>query len=381
MSLDNLRTEIDDIDRKLVELFEKRMATSAKIAEVKQGAGTPVLDRSREAEKLAEITAKVPPELRAYAHILYDTLFELSRSHQYALGGKKNTLQEEIQTAMDSTEKLFPPAATVACQGVMGAYSQTAAEKLFKRPNIQYVKTFEAVFSAIENGFCEYGVLPLENSTAGSVTKIYNLMQSRNFKIVRSARVKIDHNLVAKAGVKLSDIREIISHEQALSQCAAYMERLGVEVKITAVANTAQAAQMVAESERRDLAAICSSACISLYGLHAIAHDIQDKSNNYTRFICISKNLEIYPGADRTSMMLVVPHKPGSLYKVLARFYALGINLNKLESRPLPDRDFQFMFYFDLETSVYSEEFAILMGSLEEICDEFKYLGSYVEVL
>ena len=145
--------------------------------------------------------------------------------------------------------------------------------------------------------------------------------------------------------------------------------------------NTAAAAKLVAESGRKDIAALASRACIELYGLSCIAASVQDQGSNFTRFICISKELEIYPGADRTSLMMVLPHKPGSLYKLLSRFYALGINLNKLESRPLPDRNFEFMFYFDLDTSVYSPQFMQLMGELSDICEQFSYLGSYSEIV
>ena len=130
-----------------------------------------------------------------------------------------------------------------------------------------------------------------------------------------------------------------------------------------------------------DVAAIASHSCVALYGLERLAADIQDRSNNYTRFICISKKLEIYPGADKTSLMVVLPHRPGSLYQILARFYALGLNLIKLESRPLPDREFEFMFYFDLETSVYSDEFIRMVDDLSAVCEEFQYLGSYSEVI
>lgn len=381
MQLDNLRQEIDQIDEQLIALFKERMAISANIAQAKKDKGSPVLDKSREAEKLSQIIEKTGEDLAPYAHILYDTIFELSRSYQYAQNPNTTTLQDEIQAAIKETTPLFPQSAKVACQGVQGAYAQNAAEKLFERPNIQYFNSFDSVFSAIENGFCQYGVLPIENSTAGSVTKIYHLMQERNFKIVRATRLKINHNLLVKTGVKLEDVREIISHEQALSQCAAFLGSLGDKVQIRAVENTAQAAKIVAESDRTDIAAICSSACASLYGLESIAHDIQDNANNYTRFICIAKQLEIYPGANKTSIMLTLPHTPGSLYQVLARFRALGINLNKLESRPLPDRDFEFMFYFDLETSIYSEAFATLLASLKESCEQFQYLGSYIEVI
>ena len=193
-------------------------------------------------------------------------------------------------------------------------------------------------------------------------------------------RIKVDHNLLANPGAKLENIREIYSHEQAISQCAHFLQGLP-NVKVIRCENTAVAARMVAESGRDDVAALSSRACRELYGLDCLAASVQDQGNNFTRFICIAKNLEIYPGADRTSLMMVLPHHPGSLYKVLSRFNALGVNMNKLESRPMPDRNFEFMFYFDLETSVYTPQFTQLMGELPELCEEFTYLGSYSEVV
>ena len=243
-----------------------------------------------------------------------------------------------------------------------------------------YFKNFEAVFTAIEQGMCQYGILPIENSTAGSVTKVYDLMIKHNFSIVRTFRLKIDHNLLVIPGTQLSDIKTVYSHEQAINQCSEFLQSLP-GVNVIPVANTAVAAEMVAKSARHDVAALSSRSCAELYGLECLAASVQDKGNNRTRFICISKNLEIYPGSDKTSIMMILPHKPGSLYRVLARLYTLGINVTKLESRPIPDREFEFMFYFDLETSIYSEEFVQLICELDELCEEFKYLGSYTEVV
>ena len=282
--------------------------------------------------------------------------------------------------AIEKTPKLFPQAPMVACQGVEGAYSQIACEKIFRDPFSLYFRDFEGVFNAIEQGMCEYGVLPIENSTAGSVKKVYDLMIRHNFSIVRTFRLKVDHNLLANPGATLSDIKEVYSHEQALNQCSDFLQTIP-NVNIVPMVNTAVAAETVAKSGRNDVAALSSRACAELYGLNCLAASVQDKGNNRTRFICISKNLEIYPGADKTSIMMILPHRPGSLYKVLARFYTLGINVTKLESRPLPDREFEFMFYFDLETSIYSEEFVQLICELDELCEEFKYLGSYTEVI
>ena len=205
-------------------------------------------------------------------------------------------------------------------------------------------------------------------------------MIRHNFSIVRTFRLKIEHHLLINSGATLDGIKEVYSHEQAIGQCAEFLETLK-GVKVIPVENTAIAAKMVAASGRKDVAAISSRNCAELYGLTCLANCIQDKDNNRTRFICISKNLEVYPGSDKTSIMMTLPHRPGALYRVLARMYVLGINVTKLESRPIPDSDFEFMFYFDLETSIYSEEFVQLMCELDELCEEFTYLGSYTEVV
>ena len=380
MDLKELRAQIDEIDDALVKLFCQRMDIAAQVADYKKKNDLPIFVPAREREKLQDVSQKAGPEMAAYTRTLYSMLFELSRSYQKKRNGGNPELYEKISQAIRETPSLFPQEAMVACQGVEGAYSQLACEKIFKSPMIRYFETFDQVFNAIDQGLCKYGVLPLENSTAGSVTKVYDLMLQHDFYIVRSFRLKIDHNLLAAPGTKLKDIREIYSHEQAISQCGGFLHSLK-NVHVVALANTAVAAQMVASSGRRDVAAISSRSCMELYGLQNLAASIQDKGNNRTRFICISKNMEIYPGADKTSIMMVLNHKPGALYKVLARIYALGINVTKLESRPIPDRDFEFMFYFDLETSIYSQEFQELMGELEDFCEEFKYLGSFSEVV
>lgn len=380
MDLAELRQEIDKIDDSLVSLFGARMDIAAKIAEVKKQTGAPIFVPAREREKLQEVAQKASPEMANYTRVLYSMLFELSRSYQSKHIGTLSPLYHRITQAIESTPKLFPQAPMVACQGVEGAYSQIACEKIFKNPFIFYFKTFEAVFDAIEQGMCPYGILPIENSTAGSVNKVYDLMIQHNFSIVRTFRLKVDHNLLVNPGTRLEDIKEIYSHEQAISQCGDFLQGLP-GVNIIPVGNTALASEMVSKSGRKDVAALSSRACAELYGLECLASNVQDKGNNRTRFICISKNLEIYPGADKTSIMMILNHKPGALYKVLARLYTLGINVTKLESRPIPDREFEFMFYFDLETSIYSEEYIQLMCELNELCEEFKYLGSYSEVV
>ena len=381
MELQELRSKIDEIDAQLTKLFEARMDVAAEIGAWKRENHMPVLDAARERDKLNAIAAGSREDMQTYTQMLYSMIFELSRSHQSDLTRTPSSLRKEVEQAIEGTPRLFPTSPIIACQGTEGAYSQIAGTRMFKSPKIMYFKSFDSVFSAIESGFCQYGILPIENSSAGSVKKVYDLMLRHKFYVVRSCRLKIDHNLLAAPGVKKEDIREIFSHQQALDQCAGYLEQFGPDVKITRCENTAMAAEAVAKSGRRDIAAIASYDCASLYGLKCLESDIQDRSNNYTRFICISKKLEIYPGANRTTVMMTLPHRPGSLCRALSRFYSLGINITKLESRPLPERDFQFMFYFDLETSVYSGEFGRMIDDLDSISEEFRYLGSYSEVI
>ena len=381
MELNELREKIDNIDSQLVKLFKERMAVSAEVAEYKRTNNMKVLDPSRERALLEKISVLSGEDFEEYSRVLYSTILDLSRSYQHSKLNLNSPIYKEITDAVENTQKVFPSRADVACQGVEGAYSQIAAERLFSAPNIIFFSNWEKVFSAIEQGMCKYAVIPIENSTAGSVKRVYDLMISRNFKIVRTVRIKIDHNLLALPGVDLSEIKEIVSHEQAISQCSAFLSSLGPNVKITRVENTAKAAEMVATSGRRDLASLSSRYCAAEYGLTTVKSSVQNNGNNHTRFICITNTTEVYPGADRTSLMIVAPHKPGSLYRILSKFNALGINLIKLESRPIPDRDFEFMFYFDLEVSVYSEKLPRLLSELEAECDEFSYLGSYSEVV
>lgn len=380
MELNEIREQINQVDESLVKLFLHRMELSAQVADYKKEHNMPIHVPARERQILQDVAKMAGPEMANYTRVLYSMLFELSRSYQSKRNTALTPLYEKITHSIEQTDKLFPQAPMVACQGVEGAYSQIACEKIFKNPLILYFKNFDGVFNAIEQGLCQYGILPIENSTAGSVKKVYDLMIHHNFSIVRTFRMKVDHNLIANRGATLGGIREIYSHEQAINQCSDFLKQLP-NVKIIPVENTAVAANMVAQSGRLDVAALSSHACEELYGLKSLADSVQDKGNNRTRFICISKDLEIYPGSDKTSIMMVLSHKPGALYKVLARMYVLGINVIKLESRPIPDRDFEFMFYFDLETSIYSEEFVQLMCELDDLCEEFKYLGSYTEVV
>ncbi len=379
MTLDDYRKQIDEIDSELTALMAKRMEVSANIAEYKLKNALPVLDRARERDKLAKIVASADEKYASYLRSLYSLIFELSRTEQHRVIAASSSLRDKIADAINDTAGVFPDTAVVACQGVEGAFSQQACEKLFGIPRIMYTESFDGAFSAIKNGLCRYAVLPIENNTAGSVNKVYDLMMKNDFYIVKSTRLKVEHELLAKPGTKIGDIKEVYSHEQALSQCAEFIKKLGL--KAVPCENTAMAAKLVKESPRNDIAALSSRLCADLYGLEILQSAVQDNGGNYTRFICVSKELEIYPGANKTSVMLVTSNKPGALYNVMSHINAYGINITKLESRPIPERDFEFMFYFDLEAPVTTENFSRLMAELEASCEGFRYLGSYTETV
>ena len=341
------------------------------VADYKRQNNIAVLDKGREREKIADVLNKVPNEMRPYTMALFNTLFEVSRSEQSAKNNCHSPLVEQIEDAIEKTPKLMPESAFVACQGIEGAFSQIACDMIFKHANISYFPNFRSVFKAVDEGFAEYGVLPFENSTAGTVNEVYDLMKEYDFHIARTARLQVNHNLLGNPCSKLEDITDIYSHQQAIDQCSRFLSELK-DVSIHAVENTAIASKKVQESGQKNVAAIASSSAAAAYNLEFLAKSIEDNQSNYTRFACITKDLRIYPGSNRTSLAITTKNEPGALYKVLARFNTLEINLLKLESRPIQDRNFDYMFYFDIDCSVYSPEFKRLISSLGDVCEDFR---------
>lgn len=379
MDIRALREELDQIDLELVQLFAKRMDTVARISKYKIQNNLPVLDSEREREVLNRVAEISGEKLETYAKRLFNTLFDLSKSYQNQLFSHNSLLAQDIKAATCELTKPFPSKANVACQGTEGSYSQQACEKLFSLPNLMFFNSFDSVFQAVEKGMCEYGLLPVENSLAGTVIAVYDLMEKHKFHIVRSVRLRINHTLLAKKSIVFDDIKEIVSHEQAIVQCSEFL-KAHPQIKVTVFSNTAAAAKYVAESSRSDLAAISSETCAGLYNLDILTANIQNRDNNYTRFVCISKEMKIYPGANKISILLSLPHKPGSLCALLSKFSSLGLNLTKLESRPVIGKDFEFMFYFDFDASIYLTETVNLLCELENSLGKFIFLGSYSEI-
>lgn len=372
------QNRIEELDRQLSELCRLRISLAAGEDKTQTSSAAALVSRKYERQFIHSISGTGDIAMETLQKTFFRTLFGLSHTYTAASSAGASDLKDKINYALEHTPRIFPDSAVVACQGIEGAYSQIASDKLFGNADIMYFRTFDGVFQAVEAGLCKYGVLPIENSSYGSVTQVYDLMKSHKFHIVRAMKLQISHRLLAKPGVRFEDIKEVYSHSQAIGQCSRFL-RDNKNIKVNIVANTAVAAQMIADSDRTDIAAISSPDCAALYGLSVIRDDIQNSDHNYTRFIVICKDLEIYPGADKASIMMSLGHTPGSLSDMLARFSALGLNLTKLESRPIEGRDFEFMFYLDVEASIYSEEFVNLMCQLDSDPAAFTFLGSYKE--
>lgn len=285
--------------------------------------------------------------------------------------------QSELDMILDARAEL-PDSARVACQGVEGSFSHQAADQFFANPDIQFFEQFEDVFRAVEAGEVEYGILPIENSTAGSVIPVYDLMRKHNFYIIKDTKVLVRHNLLTAMECSMEDITDVYSHPQALSQCQELLEQYP-GIRVHEYSNTAAAAKFVAKERNTRIAAIASAKCAELYNLHLLQKDIQDVSGNATRFICISKTPGFSEHANRISLCLTVPHKPGSLYHLLHKFALNHLNLCKLESRPYPKKKFEYLFYLDVEGRCDDFQVRWLLNDLNNQLGYFKFLGSYDE--
>lgn len=382
LDLNKIRSGIDEIDDRLLKLFMERMALCDEVAKHKKQTSKAVRDNSREKAIVERLTSGLSDLDTSSVSLLYSTIFEISRARQNAFLAKQNlsasSLANNIKAASEA-ETVFPESPVVACQGVEGAYSQIACDTLFKDASKMYFENFESVFKSVESGLCKYGVLPFENSIHGSVTEVYDLFSKTNVNVVRSVKLPIHHALLAKKGVSLGEITEIYSHKQAIGQCSEFLAA-NKKIKVNICENTAVAARMVANSERRDIAAISSPNCAELYGLDTLKKDLQNSNVNYTMFYCISKDLEIYKGASKAAFMFNIPNQAGALFSVLARFATIGVNLTKIESRPICGKDFEFMFYAEADTNGLDEKLIELFTEFESSLDFFKFIGFYQEI-
>lgn len=375
MELSELRNEIDSIDKQIADLFAKRNRMASEVAAYKKEHGLPIFQGAREKEVLEKAASNVPEDMRKGGEILFQTLMDISKCRQRLL------LSEAEPFDVSSTAQR-PVIGAVT----KGSYSAAASEKFCgEDAEIRYFSSFADVFKAVDNGTIDYGALPIENSTAGDVNDTFELMMQHDIYIVKSVKLRIEHVLAAKKGVKLDDIKNVTSHEMALKQCSGFLG--GRNFRLVESNSTAKAAENLSLSDSSDTAVICSAYCAKLYGLDIIADDINDIKDNYTRFIMISKKLQVTENANVVSVALTVPHRAGSLYRLLTRFAYSGLNLCRIESRPMPSHlsalkkdAFDFMFYLDFIGSINDENVVKLLRSLETEMRYYRFFGNYEEI-
>lgn len=372
--LSEIRVEIDSIDNEIIKLFKKRMDCAKEVGIYKKENNIPVLNQGRENEILDEVEKK-GGEYGAHARLLYSNIMELSRALQHGIVGSGKALKQVISGA---EEELPIENITVGYQGIEGANSHEATIRLFPNAKSKHYKSFADVFAAVENGEISYGVLPVENSTGGSVSSVYDLILKHRFYIVGALDLPIDYCLGGIRQAELEDIEIVRTHPQSILQCANYIADNNFES--VPCSNTAVAARDVAKEKRLNVAAICSYKAAEEYGLKVLDNHIQDDDSNVTRFIVISKKLYIPKNSNKISLCFSLPHVTGSLYSLLCRFNSLGLNLTKIESRPRADRNFEYLFYLDFTGSVHSDNVTELLSQLSEEMPEFSFLGNYFEM-
>ena len=370
MELDELRGGINRLDHIIQDAFTERMELCKEVARFKQERGMQIFQTDREKEILNRIRDNAPEGLEAPSALLFQTVMDISKYLQY-----REIHQNHEPYSFRSLG--IAPGVSVACQGIAGANAETAAKQIFGQAcEPEYFPNFADVFEAVQSGRVQYGIIPVVNSTFGSVVQAYDLMAEYNFYICRTTVVEITNCLAVRPGTRLEDVKDVYSHPQALSQCGRFLTRNNITPH--EYSNTATAARMVAESSE-PIAAICSERCAYMHGLDILAHGISDHVPNFTRFICISKELELSDDADRISVMLRLPHEEGSLYRLLSKFVIGGLNLLKLESRPIRNGSFEVLFYLDFSGNICDASVRALLSDLAENLEYFKFLGNYGE--
>lgn len=377
--LSECRAEIDAIDSQLLELLEKRIRVAESVARYKLANDMKVFDETRERAVLDKIGSRSPADVRAKLVGTYDGIMNMSKLHQYELKSEYSEKRGFYEGALE-TGKDIPNSfdgVKVGAQGVDGAFSAQAARAMFPGADIVFYPSWAEIFSALHSGDIEYGVLPVENSTYGSVTDVYRLIMDNDAYICASHRLPVEHCLLAKKGTNAADVREILSHPQAIGQCSEFLGEHGIIA--AQAANTAMAAEAVAASERNDIAAIASVDCAQLYGLEILERGIQNEKVNTTRFAAISRELVIAPNADKISIQFSLAHREGTLARILGYFSALGLNLTKIESRPIPTQPFEYRFYLDFNGTMRDIHTFNLICALSDELSEFRFLGNYAE--
>ena len=374
-SLQELRGQLDEIDAQIVELYQKRMDVCNKVGEYKVAAGRKVFDKQREQEKLAAVTAGVTNEFyKKGLTELYEQLMSMSRKLQYQLLTKKGALGRLPFIGVD---KLDVEGARIVFQGTEGAYSQAAMKKYFGSDiNSFHVQTFRDAMEAIEEGTADFAVLPIENSSAGAVNEVYDLLMEFENYIVGEVFLRIDHTLAGLPGTKLSDIERVYSHPQALMQSAKFLDEHRDWQQIS-VANTAVAAKKILEDQVKTKAAICSAYAAEYYGLEILEEKINHNEKNATRFIVVTNQKVFLKEATKISICFECAHQSGSLYHLLSHFIYNDLNMIKIESRPIEGRNWEYCFFVDFEGNMADAAVKNAIRGLREEARSLKILGNY----
>lgn len=375
MDLLECRKQLDGIDRQLVELFEERMRICGEVAEYKLTVGKPVYDGEREQQKLAAVAALAHGEYNQTAvQELFTQLMTISRRYQYRMLAEHG---QQTELGYEQVERLPMEGVRVVYQGVEGAYSHAAALQVFgEETELYHVLTFEEAMQEVQEGRADYGVLPIENSTAGAVIDNYDLQIKYDNHIVAETFVPVRHTLLGCPGARAEDIKTVFSHPQALMQCSEFLNA-HKEMKQISVENTAVAAKKVVEEKDRTQAAIASEIAGRLYGLQTLQPEIQNNKNNTTRFIILSRRPLYRRDAAKVSISFELPHRSGTLYNILGHFIFNGVNMRMIESRPIPGRSWEYRFFVDIEGNLADAAIQNALKGVAAEAQNMRILGNY----
>ncbi len=377
--LDDLRVQIDDIDKRLVALFEQRMAVTQKVGEYKQAAGIPVLDGHREQEVLRRKKELLrDPALKTDVTMFFESIMGISRRQQRKLvreGGADESYDRYREAMAETRPAVNAP--KVVYQGAPGAYSEEAACQFFGADVVcTGLEQFEDVFLALKHGGADYGVVPIENSSTGAIRQIYDLLTQYECYLVGETAVKVEHCLMAPAGATLDTITHVYSHEQGLFQSERFLNAHPDWNRVPQ-ADTAGSACYVAQTGDVTKAAICSRRAAALYGLTILAEGVNHNTHNTTRFVVVSPKMELRSGADKISAIFTLPHQSGSLHEILTIFAAYELNMVKLESRPIPERSWEYMFFLEFTGKLEAGGMEGVLRELVQAAEDFRVLGNF----
>ena len=373
--LKELRGELDQIDQQLVKLFEERMDVCRQVAEFKIQSATKVLDRKREQEKLEAVKALAQNEYNKQSvQELFQQIMAMSRKLQYRLleeHGAKGRFPFVMVDEIDKED------VRVVYQGVEGAYSHQAMQEYFGEDvSCFHVESWRDAMVAIEEGLADYAVLPIENSTAGIVSDMYDLLEEFDNYIVGEKIITINHALLGLPDAELSDIHTVYSHPQGLMQCARFLGENRSWNQISQL-NTAVAAQKVLMDQDKSQAAIASVAAAKVHGLKVLKEHVNDSDTNSTRVIVVTNQKKYAKDANKISICFEVKHESGSLYNVLSHFIHNGLNLSRIESRPIPNRNWEYHFFVDFEGNLNDSAVKSALRGVKEEALNLKILGNY----